>query len=420
MDTHKISIRKLAGNPLALNSAIVFVGSMTSNVLSYVYHLIMGRLLGPSGYGELSSLLSLLYIFTVPLLVAQTVLVKFVSGFKAHGDMGQTKTLFVKVTKLFAVSAVIGLPLVIFFSPWVTSFLYLSSGNLLIMIYVLLVFSLLTVVPGSVLTGYQKFAWVSALGAAAILTKLLLSIPLAPWGVPGVTLAAVIASAAVYALYFFPLRFVVQVKASPTKFKKRDAFGFAVPTLFTQLGIISIFSTDIILVRHFFDAHTAGLYAALAILGKIIFYASSAVSMVLFPIAAERAAARTNTRKLIASAVGAVAAISFGLTVLYFLFPDIIVRLLFGNRFSEAGALLGQFGIFISLFSVANIVSVACLAVGKLNIFFVSIFTAVAQIISIMLFHGSIGDILIINIAAAAAFAILGGGYYLLATHEKI
>ena len=84
---------------------------MTANIGSYIYHLLMGRLLGPAGYGEFSSLLSILYIFTVPLIVGQTVLVKFISGFKAHGEIGQAKSLFINVTKLCILMSLMGFPI---------------------------------------------------------------------------------------------------------------------------------------------------------------------------------------------------------------------------------------------------------------------------------------------------------------------
>ncbi len=413
-------IQKIASDGLARNSAIVFVGSMSANVLSYLYHLVMGRLLGPAGYGELSSLLSVLYIFAVPLVVAQTVLVKFVSGFKAHGEVGQAKSLFIKATKLFAVLGIAGVPILMVAAPWAMSFLHLSDTRLFTLLYILLVVSLLTVATGSMVAGYQKFIWVSVMGAVAILTKLIVSVPLAAWHVPGVMLAAVIASVIVYALYFMPLRFLLSVPAVPLRLKKRDAFRFAVPTLLTLLGITSIYSTDIILVRHFFSAHEAGLYAALAILGKIIFYASSAVPIVLFPIASERVALGVKTKKLILSGVAIVGGISAAITVLYFLFPKIIVSLLFGNAYGDAGAMLGLFGIFLGLFSIAYIITTACLAVGKMRIWLIAVILGLIQIIGIAVFHGTISDVIYINIGVCLLYVIAAGGYYLLDSHEKI
>ncbi len=418
MDTHKISFRKLIStDSLARNSAIVFAGSMCANALSYLYHLIMGRLLGPEGYGELSSLISVLYIFTVPLLVAQTVLVKFISGYKARGEIGSAKSLFLQATKLFAVVSVAVFPIVLLAAPWAASFLHLSNPYALILLYLLLVFSLLSVATAGLLTGYQKFLWVGLMGVIAILVKLMISIPLAAGGVYGVLIAAVIASAVTYGIYFIPLRFIFSVKRAPTKLTRRETFGYAVPTLLTHLGITSLYSTDIILIRHYMNSTDAGLYAAVAILGKIIFYASSAVPMVLFPVASEPTAAGGSTRKLVLSAATAVGAVSVSLALLYSFFPNLIIGLLFGNAYQGASAVLGQFGLFIALFSVGNILAMASLAVGKTGIWFVPIFAGVCQIIGITLFHVTIAQIININIAVAAFFAIGAAAYYV---YEKV
>jgi O-antigen/teichoic acid export membrane protein len=420
MDTYKISFRKLINNSLARNSAVVFAGSMASNVLAYVYHLFMGRLLGPSGYGELASLLSLLYVFTVPILVAQTVLIKFISGFKARGETGQTKTLFLQSTKLFIVISVVLFPVVFMTGPYITAFLHLSNTTLFTLLYFFLISSLLTIATGSVLTGYQKFVWVSVMATLAILIKLLISIPFVRWGVSGVMLAAVLAGIVAYGLYFIPLRFLFKARAKPTELKRRDMLGFAIPTLLTQLGITSLYSMDIIFVRHYFSAYDAGVYAALAILGKIIFYASSAIPTVLFPIASERAAAGTKTKKLILSAVGIVVAISTGITLIYLLFPDLIVRLLFGNAYVGAGGFLGSFGIFLSLFSIGGIIVTACLALGRTGVWFVPIACAILQIIGITVWHGNISTVISLNIGICALYVLGSAAYYLKGTYAKI
>jgi O-antigen/teichoic acid export membrane protein len=270
------------------------------------------------------------------------------------------------------------------------------------------------------LQGYQRFVWVSVIGVGAITIKILLSVPLTMWGVYGVLLAAALAGVLTYVFYFYPLRFVLTAKAEKSRVSKRDAFRFAMPTLLTLLGITSLYTTDIILVRHFFPAAEAGLYAALAILGKVIFYASSAVALVLFPVLSERTAIGSATKKLTASAVGGVTAISVSITILYFLFPDLIVRLLFGNAYVGAGSFLGSFGIFLALFSIGNIIATACLALGRTGVWFVPMICAILQIVGITFWHGNIGMVISLNISICALFVLGTAAYYLKVTYAKI
>ena len=373
----------------------------------------MGRLLGPAGYGELSSLLSIVYIFNVPLLVGQTVLIKFISGFKARGELGQAKSVFQLVTKKALLFCAVGLPVAYLVSPWVTSFLHLPSTTLFMMVFILFDVSLLSIIATSMLQGYQKFVWLSILTAGAIIVKVILSIPFVRFGMIGVLGAAILAAFIIYAIYFVPLKFVLNAKAKPSRLTKSEMFRFALPTLLTLLGVTSIYSTDIILVRHFFSAKEAGLYAALAILGKVIFYASSSVALVLFPVLSERSANGVQSKRLIGSTIFAVGAISALLTVVYFLFPNFIVRMLFGNSYVGAGALLGAFGVFIAFFSVSYIVLNACLGIGKTGIWIVPTFCAIFQIIAISIFHNTVSTVIFIDIITSALLVAGSLGYYL-------
>ena len=413
-------IAKFSSNSVAKSGIIVFAGTMVMNISAYVYHLLMGRYLGPTGYGELSSLFSLLYILNVPLLVGQTVLVKFVSAYKAKNELGQTKSLLILVTKYFAVACIAVLPLVLIFAPVLSGFLHLKSSLLIVLVYIMFIFALLSIAMMSVLQGLQLFIWSSILGAGGLVLRVLVSIPMAVWGVVGVMWAAVLATLLSYATYFYPLKFLFRIKAKPVEIRLHDAVRFTIPTFITLLGITSIYSTDIMLVRHYFSATDAGLYAALAVLGKIIFYASSAVTTVLFSVIAERTASGQNIKKHIYTCIGIVGLISFTLCLLFFLFPGFIVHALFGNAYTQASGLLGLFGLFLGLFSIGNSLSLISLAAGKTHVWIFSAIAAVVQIFGIILYHQSIESIIWLNIWISLFFA--GGSFMYLfrSTHEKI
>lgn len=409
----KSIIQKIMSHSLARDSMIMFVGSMGANVASYVYHLLMGRWIGPSGYGELSSLLSIFYIFTVPLNVGALVLIKFVSGFKAHGEVGQTKSLFVRVTKAAIILCAAVLPIIIAASPAIAKYLHIESPLMFVIVYLIFVFSLLTVIMSSVLQGYQKFLWVSVLGASAVLVKLLLSIPAVQFHVMGVLVAALLSVVIMYGLNFLPLRFLFKATASPMRLTKREAFLFAVPTLLVTLGMTSIYSTDMILVRHYFAAVDAGVYASLALLGKIIFYASSILATVFYPILSERTAKGEKTGQIIGIGLASVTAISLAITAIYFLFPNFIIRMLFGSSYVGGSSFLGLFGIFLVLYSIGNMFTVTFLATGKTKMWIIPVVCALFQIVGISIWHQTIQMVIFINIGISALLVLGLGGYYL-------
>ena len=406
-------IQKITSHSLAKDSMIMFAGSMSANVAAYVYHLLMGRLLGPIGYGELSSLLSIFYIFSVPLNVGSLVLVKFISGFKAKGEVGQTKTLFSKVTKAAVIFCVGLLPVIILVSPIISTYLNIKSPLMFIIVYVIFIFSLLTVIMSSVLQGYQKFLWVSILGAGAIILKLPLSISAIQFGVLGVLIATLVSGVVIYILNFFPLRFLFKASYLPMKLTKREAFQYAIPTLLVTLGMTSIYSTDMILVRHYFTGFDAGLYASLAVLGKIIFYASSVLALVFYPVLSERTAMGEKTSKLIKMGLISVAVISSSITLLYFLFPSFIITMLFGASYVKGASLLGIFGVFLVFYSIGNMFTTTFLATGRTKIWIIPVICSLLQIIGISIFHKSIEEVIYINIGISVLLVICLGAYYL-------
>jgi len=405
-------MKRLFSQSLACNSLLVFFGAMIANIGSYLYHLVIGRILGPSGYGELSSLISLLYIFSVPTTVLQTVLIKYFSTCKASDSSGQAKYLFRKMTKTLITVLV---PLFAFLwisSPLVADFLHLSGPRVVFWVFSIFVITTLTALNISVVQGFQLFIWYAALTAGGSLLKLILSIPFAYQGVEMTMVASFLMTLILYILFFIPLRFMFSSKEERMNITKKDIVTYSLPTFFTLLGMTALYSMDIVLVKHYLSAFDAGIYSSVAVLGKVIFYASSAIGTVLFPVIAERFAKKSDTSALIRLSIILVTTISLGVTLLYSVFPRIIVYLLFGNSFNAASEYLGIFAIFITLYSIVNIIALACLATEKMYVYLFTCMAALMQTICIVLYHESLRSIMYINIGVTLALLVGIGGYF--------
>jgi O-antigen/teichoic acid export membrane protein len=193
---------------------------------------------------------------------------------------------------------------------------------------------------------------------------------------------------------------------------KKELLLFSIPTFLTLLGLTSLYSFDIVLVRHFFTPGQSGLYSAIATLGKVIFYASSAVTLVLFPVLSERTAKREPVGKILTIALSLVSIISVGVTFIYFIAPAFVIQLLFGSSYNGASSYLGLFACFISLYSLGNVFVLTCLAVNKLSIWIITLIAAIVQAILISIFHQTIMDIIIVNIGVTAVFVLSAFIYY--------
>ena len=400
--------KKIPKNQLIAGSFVLFVGSMFANFGSYLYHLLMGRMLGPVNYGVLTALISLLYIISIPALTLATTIVKFASVAKAKKNYAKVYFLFYDFSRKLLVVSVIIFILFAFGSQVIAEFLQIPSRALIILTSSLFLISLLPTVNNGILQAFLNFPFLAANSIFGVILKLALAVGLVKLGfsVGGAMMAILISSLIIYLVSFFPLRFLWQYKQSlllrnKGKVAKIDwskITSYAAPVFLAVLGLTSLYTTDIILVKHFFPAFQAGLYAALAVMGKIIFFASNAVPMVMFPLVSERYENGGRYRPFLSQSLILVSGLSAGITGFYFLFPKLMVNILYGPSFLTASPYLGMFGIFISLYSLSSVLTSFFLSIRKTRVAFFVLSAAITQIALIWLFHASILQVIQISI----------------------
>lgn len=411
----KSLVLSITSHDLFRNSALIFAGSTVANFSGWLYHLFVGRILGPEKYAELSALFALFYILNVLTGVVQMVLVKFFSVLKARGDYGQAKALFWRVTKLVTIAEVVGVAVLFPFTPFLSGYLHIDSYGYFLLVYLIFASTTITVAGGAALQGFQRFMPLTIIANIGMALRLVTGIISAFFGVGWTLVANVASNIGTYAFYFLHLRFLFRHKAKSVTITKREAVGYGIPVLLTTLGLTVLNSQDVLLVKHYFPSFDAGIYASLSVLGKIIFYASSAVGFVLFPLVAERKELRSDFRRSVVLGVVAVGIMSFALTVVYFIFPSIIISP-FGPAFVGAAPYLGWFGIFVTFYTMANLLIYTLLAMGATKIWLITISLALVQYLMIVTYHGTLYEITYVNILVAAMLCFSLFAYYRYAT----
>lgn len=400
-------LKKIVHHPFFRNSAVMFAGTMLTNVLAYIYHLVVGRTLGPAGYGELAALLSIFYILNSPSVIAQNILVKFFSQLRAKEDHGQGRRLFVRISRLLLFAEGIALVLLLPFVGALASFLNIEAKMNLILLYLMFGAFLFTIVNISVLQAYQQFVAISVVNALGGVLRLVFGAVAAVFGVGWTLGANVIASLVGYVSSFVPLRPFLAHKEQVISLSPAHALYYSIPTFVAVFSVNALYSLDVVLVKHFFNPVDAGVYSSLSVLGKIIFFASYSIGQVAFPMLAERKELGKSYGKIIFAALGIVAAISFGLTAVYSLFPEMVVNLLFGPAFASASGYLGIFGLFISLYTLVNLFTTMYIALGRTQIWVFSAGAAILQAVIISLAHENLTTVIVNN-------TILVGGLFII------
>ena len=128
-----------------------------------------------------------------------------------------------------------------------------------------------------------------------------------------------------------------------------------------QVGQVLINNCDIVLVKHLFPATEAGLYAAVALVGRVIFAFSSAVVNSMFPIVAGTREKERKGHGVLATSLLLVAAIGSVLALGLRLAPAWIWTTFFGSQFAIAGKfglpyLLGLYAITTVVYSLSVVI----------------------------------------------------------------
>ena len=383
----------LVKHPLFSGSFLMFAGSMFVNAVNYFYHLLMGRILGPVDYGTLASIFSILYITSIIPISASVSIVKFVSSAK---DKIERISIYNSINKLtFNIALILALLMAVFSYP-ISVFLNINNFYEVLLIAPILFLTLVTLVNQATLQGILDFlgvvgpnliASIVKLGAGLLLVWLGFSVMGAIWGV---LLGGIFAYFISYKLIHDKMLKHVSKSIGDDKYDLKDFYKYSLPVLIQSFALTSFFTTDVILVKHFFPSFETGLYAALSTLGKIIFFASSPVTSAMFPIISGKHARKEDYSKVLLFSLIATTLISGGIVLFYFIFPSLSIGLLYGEKYLSAGPNLVWMGMFIGLYTIAYLLTNFYLSIGKTKIGYLVLFAAVVQIIAICIWHSSL------------------------------
>ncbi len=392
--------KEVITHPLFSGSAIMVLGSNSTNFLNYIYHLVIGRMLGPSFYGELASLISLIGLLGIIPASLSLVIIKYVSG--AKNETEAAILIHWLKAKVFKISLIFFI-FIIVISPALASFLHINRLSYLFLIALASLFTIQTLLNRSILQGLLNFKEMILSVFVENGAKLLISVILVYLGfrVGGAMLAFVMAAA----LGFLITNHYLNVKSEKTSnisLNLKPMFLFTIPVMVQSLAVTSLYSSDLILVKHFFSSHDAGLYAALSTLGKIIFFGAGPIGSVMFPIISSRHATGLKVNKIFLYSFFATAVISLSILIVYLLFPGMAINLLYGSAYLESVDLLVWFGIFMSLFTLSALLMNFHLSQNRTKVVLLPLVAAIAQIVVIWFYHQTLFDVVLVSIAVTA------------------
>ena len=401
----KFQISNFIMHPLFSGSAIMIVGSNAINFLNYLYHLVMGRMLGPAFYGELVALISLIGLFSIIPGSLSLVIVKYVSAAKnKEENIGLIRWL---KSKGYRISLIICIFTVII-SPAIANFLHIEKISYLILIAVTFLLSIQTLINRSILQGLLKFKETVLSILAEVGFKFILSLVLIFLGfrVGGAIMALVISVFIGWYMTNLYIKGSPKVKSNYSpNIKKMLKFSF--PVLVQSFATTSLFTSDVILVKHFFSSFDAGIYASLSTLGKIIFFGTSPIASVMFPLVSKKQSKGEGYRIIFIYSLLTTAILAAGVLMIYWFLPGVAIRLLYGSAYLGASNLLVWFGIFMTLFTLSSLLINFNLSLGRTKVVILPLFAAIIQVVAIWFYHQTLFIIILLSTSVTALLLVL-------------
>jgi len=204
-----------------------------------------------------------------------------------------------------------------------------------------------------------------------------------------------------------------RLKDNKEKIPLKEIGLYALPTIVTIFSLVSFTSMDVILVKHFFSPDKAALYSGLSLIGKVIFYFTGMIPMVMFPLIVKRKALGKKFSSLFYLSLLLVILPSFSITAFYFLFPKFVISLFLGrSSYLALVPYLGLFGIYLTVFSLINVCVNFFLSLNKTKIAPLILLAAVLQIILISLFHANFFQVIGASLTVCTVLFVMLLGYY--------
>ncbi len=398
-------LRKFWGNTFIRGGAIFTIASFFTSFINYLFNLLSARALGPSGFGEITTLFSYATIFSVPTVVVSLVIIGKIGSRGKNASSYSLGILrwFLSRLKYWSWLGV----LVIFIIPFVPKITNLSviTGYFLIP---LVLFTFIGAFYAALLQGLQLFTWFSIISILAVSLKLFGAV-LVTLGIDGLLTIVFF----LFLSFFIPL--ILSHKLI-TKHLLKSAHSHSyhiqkrvyqalwskqlIITLFSILAITMFNNIDVIYAKKILSAHDAGIYSSWSLFAKIIIYFVGPLSSIAYIFFSDKDNEKHQERVLFIS-LALLVIIGFMSYIFYSVFSLFFIRFFFGPKYDSVAPFLTQASIFGSLYALVTFMNNYFISKNSMRALLL-LFAMPVYIIALITISKSMSNIIMLNVIFAA------------------
>lgn len=392
---------KSAASVVLGGSLILLLGSMLVSALNFLFNVSMARLLGPALFSQAAALVTLLMLLSCVSLSFQMVCAKFV----ARNESAAAKSAVYRTVsrRSWQVGLVVALLLLVAQKP-IADYLRMPNSWVVGVLAIGMAFyNQLGVKRGNLqgLCHFGSLSWNYVFEAASKLAIAILLVELG-YGVFGVVGAL---SASILSAVMLPDR---ENRVALHESMHGDeslgpecipaSFGEGMQAIVFFIGQVIINNVDIILVKHFFASELAGLYAAVALVGRLLYFASWQVVSAMFPVSAAGGEQEHGKSHVLGLPLVIVALMCLGFILVLAIFPGFVMHLVFGEGFRSAEPLLSLYAGSTALYALAMVLITYEMSRRIANTGWLQLLFSGAIVLAIYMFHSDLRQVILVQI----------------------
>ncbi|HOV29711.1 MAG TPA: hypothetical protein PLD77_01390 [Candidatus Dojkabacteria bacterium] len=349
-------------------------------ILNYLFNIFVVKYTDKSIFSIFTAALGIIYLVQIPATSIQSFLTKIVAK-NDNSDLSRYRWIALKYLGIIGVL----LSLTFFLFRYQISTLASVPVDIVIYLAVTLFFSFVSPISKAFLLGEERIITVNLLLLLETILKFAIGAIAIKMGgnIPLLILANSL-PAVFTTIFVLPLL-------------KVHRGGKQIETKFTELILITIFmllltipyTIDLVLVNESFRAE----YGAISLLGKLVYFSCVMTASVMFArVSNENKSA--NKRKSLLISLALAFCIGIVISIMYFIFTDLIISLTVGEQYIQVGKYLGIFGLCMTGFAVVYMIANYFISQNIYGYIFVLLFVSVLQILLFQFRNSSLNEVI--------------------------
>jgi stage V sporulation protein B len=356
-------------------SLFLLLNAVLVGLFGYLLRIFLARSLSVSDFGLFYAVITVFIFFSTFLDIGLSLAVsKKIIELKAKQAFNKINNLLFSVIVFQLLISIILVLLIILFSGFLsTSYFHADAHVLLYLLAIWLITVPFVTIYSCVFYGFQRIDMFSALDVSKALLVLLLSAFFFYFGynIVSPAIAYILTSFILLIVFYFIVKKIfTQFSLFSAKWDKKlivDVLKFGVAVSITNFIWLLLVQTDTLVLTYFTSTTQVGFYQVAILISNLILFLANAVSGAIFPVLSDLYIKKKQL--LVSEGISMmykyISLLVVPFVVLVFIFPDIVINIVFTSKFLGAVDALRILAVCALFTSFTTINNAALNALGK-------------------------------------------------------